>query len=511
MKSVLLFLVMICMTISLSAQWKNGYPGEERMLNSLWQKTFPVDTTLGFISKRHSKQVQNELYSNSIRQNAITHQLDSLIYMGFSENTSQWVGFFRSIFQYTAEEKLESETIQYFNEALHTWEYGDKLCYAYNKNQQLVLDSSLTWDADNGNWESNYKTNYAYDPSMQLISRTSYYWYGDLKDWYASYKTTYTYTQSNQLESEIYATWNATDLWIEMYRDEYEYDEDGLLIELVSSEKYNPHDAWRYTDRIIFEYDSLDQLSYENNYYYQDNGSWLLNSRKGNTYDANGNVVEELYESWNSINNLWRPSTLFQYTHKDGHETGYYMFTWNYLDLNWKGLYGGTAAYNEYGDISERVDLLWNEMLAEWEMREKIEYDYDFSVDFTNVLWPYPNADPSDLFQRMPTSIQFYDYDGDWVLENSALLRYSIRTAVLNLNIEPLVISPNPANEFIQFSIPGIQESSTLKVYTPDGKLLISANTFENTRISTSSLLPGWYIARIQNGKELFIGKFIKE
>jgi len=81
----------------------------------------------------------------------------------------------------------------------------------------------------------------------------------------------------------------------------------------------------------------------------------------------------------------------------------------------------------------------------------------------------------------------------------------------LTLTIEPLTMSPNPAHDFIQFSVPDVQEGSTLTVYSLDGKLMSSITAFENTQVSISSLTPGWYIARIQNGKDLYIGKFVKE
>ena len=79
------------------------------------------------------------------------------------------------------------------------------------------------------------------------------------------------------------------------------------------------------------------------------------------------------------------------------------------------------------------------------------------------------------------------------------------------LTIEPITFSPNPAHDFIQFSIPGLQEGSTLNVYSPDGKLMISTSAIENTPVSTASLTPGWYIASIQNGKDLYLGRFVKE
>ena len=496
--------------MSLSAQWKIGFPGEERLLKDIWQKPIPTDTTLAFFPGRHSKNFQEETYSNLVRQNAITHQLDSVIYEGFSDNTSQWVGTFRSAFKYNAEERLEAETVEYFNEFLHVWEYSDKFSYTYNNDQQLVQLLYNTWDTEIADWVKKYKYVYVYDLSMRLSQEIRYYWDEDTNSWYGSSKDSFTYTQSDQIETEIYSSWNEIYLWVEMYRDEYDYD-DNKLIESRSSEKYNPNDEWNYTYRTVLAYDSLGQLSYEYKYAFQDNGDWRLYARLGYSYDAQGNVLQELLESWYVTDSLWHPISLYQYTYEDGHETSYFRYDWNSLDQNWEGTYGGTAAYSAYGDITERVDLDWDEMLMEWVQGDKTEYNYDLTVDFANVLWPYPDADPSDLFHRMPTSLQFYGYEGDWILEDSVLLRYSIPTSALTLAVEPLTMSPNPAHDFIQFSIPGIQKGSTLNVYSPEGKLMISTSTFENTQVSISSLSPGWYIARIQNGKDLYIGKFVKE
>lgn len=165
MKSVLLFLVMSCMTTSLCAQWKFVNPEEGRLLRDERQKPFSMNSTLGFNSRRNLDPIQDEMYSNAVRQNAITHQLDSAIYMGISENTSQWVGFWRSGYQYTAEEKLEVETVESFNEFLHIWENSEKAFYGYNENQQVVLDSILTWDTNIGTWINSYKE------SMNMIHR----------------------------------------------------------------------------------------------------------------------------------------------------------------------------------------------------------------------------------------------------------------------------------------------------------------------------------------------------
>jgi len=510
MKSILPLLVMSCMTISLCGQWKIEYPAEELLHKGLRQKTISTDSTTGFYSRRNSKAIQDEMYSNSVRQNAITHQLDSVIYLGPSANSSQLIELFRSGFQYNAEDKLEVETHEYFNELLQTREFEDRIFYTYNENQQVALETRFTWDVENGTWINHSRREHEYD-QMRLISMTIYSWNETIKDWQGSYKFAFTYNQSHQIETEIYADWNAIDLWVEMYRDEYDYTE-GKLIELVSSQKFNPHDEWMYTYKKEFEYNSPGQLIYENNFAYQDTGNWRLYSRQGYTYDAKGYITEELSEYWNAEDNIWLPTSLDQYMYDlEGHETSYYWYNWNNTDQNWEGFYGGTTGYNQYGDRTESVDLQWNKILMDWEYREKTVFNYDLAVDFANVLWPYPESDPSDLYQRMPVSAQSYRYEGDWTLRDSTVLRYSIRTSAIMLAIETLTISPNPAHDFIQFSMPDIKENSTLNLYSADGKLITTSNIFENTKVSISALPPGFYIASIQNGNALFIGKFVKE
>jgi len=374
----------------------------------------------------------------------------------------------------------------------------------------LTKESSFIWNTEIGNWSNYYKTEYEYD-HMMSVHESRYLWNEVNNTWDGASKLSYTYNQS-QLESEIYSIWNATDQWIEKYRDEYKYAGDGLLNELVSSEKDTPYDEWRFTDRTLFEYDTFGQPILLTHFYYPFNGDWTLNARTNITYDSSGNITEILSEIWSPENNLWQPSTHAEYTYDmGGYETGYFWYHWNEIDQIWEGFYGGTAAYNEFGDYTERVDLGWNDIKTDWEPYSKIEYEYDHSISFENILWPYPNEDPYVIYQRMPTSTKGYIYEEDWEPTSSSRLRYSIRTSTLNLTIDPLTISPNPASDFIQFSIPDIQEGSTLKLYSPDGKLMISTSTYENTKVSTSGLTPGWYIARIQNGKDLYIGKFVKE
>lgn|GEM_PF-4788860 len=514
MKSVLLFLVMSCMTISLCAQWKPGHPGEERLFKEVWHNPFSKDTTSAFFPGRYSKHYQEETYANLVRQNAFTHQLDTVIKLGPSSDGLHWIEKERYIYQFNTDEKLSAVTSQFFNEVLHTWEYGYRISYDYNDDHKVTRQLTSTWNVYSGSWIEKDKIEYEYDHLMRLIHETAYYpWNEALNSWDGFSKVSFTYyNQSNQVEIETNYNWNSIDLWIEASKNEIFYSPERKMTEMLLSRKSSLDAEWIYTDRTVFEHDTAGQLIFITYSSYLDNGNWKADGRYHYAYDTNGNVAEELSQFWDEGVNNWQPSSLAQYTFDgQGNELSFTWFNWDDITLTWQGLYRATTVYNEYGDYTEVIYQAWEKDIMEWIIRTKIEYEYDLSVLRDNILLPGLNEVQDPTNKRMPTGSRITNYEDVWGSLQLSILRYSIRTSALSLTIEPLTMSPNPAQDFIQFSIPDTQEGSTLNVYSPDGKLMISTNIIENTQVSTSSLSPGWYIARIQNGKDLYLGRFVKE
>lgn len=74
-----------------------------------------------------------------------------------------------------------------------------------------------------------------------------------------------------------------------------------------------------------------------------------------------------------------------------------------------------------------------------------------------------------------------------------------------------VAVSPNPAGQFIQIDLKGIQAASTtVQVYDLMGKLCLSMSP-DNNRIDIGSLQPGMYIIRINDGTKQASGRFVKE
>jgi len=86
-------------------------------------------------------------------------------------------------------------------------------------------------------------------------------------------------------------------------------------------------------------------------------------------------------------------------------------------------------------------------------------------------------------------------------------------TAVADVNAlySVLKCSPNPADYYIQLELKNSTAATIpVQVYDLTGKLCLSAQPVNN-RIDISSLQPGMYLIRVQDGTQLFTGRFVKE
>jgi hypothetical protein len=145
---------------------------------------------------------------------------------------------------------------------------------------------------------------------------------------------------------------------------------------------------------------------------------------------------------------------------------------------------------------------------------ESFKYEYEYRNDSSYRSLDY-NTWQGDGWAPSNTTLIYVDKSGNLYSHNSCYhmdMIYLSEVDVPEIIHNPdFIVSPNPANNFIELSsIPTVtQNFNCIKIYDANGNLLLLEPTFEleKQRINISSLPPGSYI--IVHGDRL--GRFVKE
>lgn len=96
----------------------------------------------------------------------------------------------------------------------------------------------------------------------------------------------------------------------------------------------------------------------------------------------------------------------------------------------------------------------------------------------------------------------------------SSILRISLNNLITAtedfgiVNFKEMKIFPNPVEEFLHIDLE--DKNGTLKVFDVHGKLIIVTKYKQKEGINVSSLGQGLYFISLQNGRNVYNGKFVK-
>lgn len=378
------------------------------------------------------------------------------------------------------------------------------------------LDSLVVQLPDANDVLQNYSKSYfRYDITGNLKSSIDYFWDTNVSAWVPDERWTIVYNQNGLAESLVMHDWDeSASAWVLSGRELRAYNNAGLQTESVFTSWDANSNLWVNDYRIVYEYDSNDQLISVSDFLFNDTA---------NNWDP-FSIWEYEY-----LNGLVSKRTLFLYSgmQKDLQQKEEYtynandlltetnIFIWNAAWL----LQGQTTyAYNSDGELIEEVNFVNGTALIP---ETKLVYSYPFSVDMDMLVLP----DLLNGFNSMPdqdilANTSEYSYNSStqsWELVSKSMVYFSefdeTVTALLPPSNDGIQFSvyPNPAIDYIKISSEVISEHAvSLEVMDLYGNKVFDVEQFEMSEsISLSGLQKGVYFVRLIKNGEINAQKFV--
>ncbi|HIA06674.1 MAG TPA: T9SS type A sorting domain-containing protein [Flavobacteriales bacterium] len=176
--------------------------------------------------------------------------------------------------------------------------------------------------------------------------------------------------------------------------------------------------------------------------------------------------------------------------------------------------------------VSFTADLDNSDVHVDWTVASQTNNDY-FNIqrsidgfdweDIANVAgagsssqmlsYSYVDTDPylGVSYYRLKQT----DYDGNFEIFEPVAVLYDI-------DMVELLISPNPVTDAIRITTDGMvhNDLNIIRIYDVKGNMVLHNNligVLKNYSINVDALVPGIYIVKSKNRKQLGAGKFVKE
>lgn len=310
-------------------------------------------------------------------------------------------------------------------------------------------------------------------------------WY-DGTSWVNDTKYIYTYI-NGRLETKIEQYWHTSQsAWKNSWKGNYEYNSQGQLISGITQDWNSSNTSWEndikytlgytnnlYTDLIIEEWDNT-------------NSVWVNSYKYSSTRDASGLVSQGLTENYNVAASTWEPYRKYIYNHDaNGNRTEEII----------QEFYGGAWQYVQKWTLTYDNNLLVKMFLA----------TFDASANQMENIGGYEYYyNNNDLVKSI--SLKLYD-SGDLDYSSTTHIseaRFNYEpnpVSVEEVNVQDLVLYPNPANDHIQLKMEkGLIEN--IQIIDALGRTVFASQ--ENAQsnyvtIPTSHLANGIYFLRINN------------
>ena len=267
----------------------------------------------------------------------------------WDEDDEQWVLSSQTISTFNSGSQIIEKLFQDWSGL--EWTSSGRNTWTYGNNGYLTSELLENWSYSNEQWVNYSKTEYINDSNGNQTERTVIEYHeipGFTQVWWNKGHFTYTYDSANKLTEAINQTWSS-DHWSNSSRYTYTYDASGNLSVMLGEGWY--FSTWLNENLTSYSYNSsgveeeiLHQHwddpdrngSYEwtNNQRQQNNinannlidgiqwqrwasTDWQYTEKKVFTFDADFNIIEILYQEWDTGINYWISSEQTFITYKN--------------------------------------------------------------------------------------------------------------------------------------------------------------------------------------------------
>ena len=393
----------------------------------------------------------------------------------------------------------------------NNFSFGSKSIYTRNENGQLTERIDQDWDSETQKWVNGTRIKQFYDNEGGLVQATIETWNSGSSVWVNSSNQTYSW--EGNVRTVTVQNWNTnTETWENDMRLVYHFEDlaggsiatksfssstpmlnptttnsMGLLLVLFEILSFDG-EQWVYYFRTSYSFNSALQLLYQlsqlfmvsesnSSAYVAQNqlpyvksvteGSWVNSDKTSYSYDANGNVIQEKDQEWDSEAGQWQDLSQCDYV------------------------------FNSNNEETESFCKSWDTELSQW-MNSSRSFDF-FEETIGYRTWEY--------------SQWWSTYDNAW--QNSSRTDYfwqafvPVSSVLEELNT--ISVYPNPTRGKIRVETKTGMLTGIAKVYAQNGVLLKTEVLDATKEIDFSDYANGLYLLTITNEKGIWREKIVKE
>lgn len=400
---------------------------------------------------------------------------------------------------------------------------GDEWGNDFSEMYTFRRDSANQLFSDNG-----YKSVFEYDANMKELSRT--YYYLDNSNWVLDLKWEITYNgQGQAVKFSRYIL--VSNVLQENYRITRTFNTNGYLIEQLEQQVSNGVATNVYNK--IYTRDANGNLT---DYIYQtwNNNTWVNNSRTISTF-ITGTALADTVVRYDWVSNAWRPLSRDVNTYNtNGLNTLQNIEAYNTNTQLWDNYRKIEKSYNASGKISSWDDYSW---IGSWKLLVELSYttytgdyygrcirkEYDTNTGQTENRFRYDNVFNQDGWRIKNKQYEWLNNTWQEVSYTDYTFEEVVLSGISNLNEEKFIKAyPNPftQNTFIEFETirPG---ETTIEIYNTTGQKIqqYQVNTIQGANnllwqgddMNGYTVPAGVYLVRIQNGNSLQFTRLIKQ
>ena len=215
-----------------------------------------------------------------------------------------------------------------------------------------------------------------------------------------------TFDASNNILTTTQLAW-IDSAWANSEFNTYTYDVHGNMLTNLFQTWDDTSSSWQNYDNIIYTYDAAgNQLSYTIQVF--ESGAWVNNTKYVYTYDASNNQLTNLYLTWNTTSASWDSNNVVTNTYTPANKIATATSQiWSSTISSWINGLQTQYDYNTANNLTEYVDFFW--MDSAWQVSDRDTNTYDGSGHLLSTLtegWGF-----TSMVWGAPSSGVFYsDY-----------------------------------------------------------------------------------------------------
>lgn len=231
-----------------------------------------------------------------------------------------WTNSYKNTYWYNAGGKITQTIYQNWDLTLVSWINNSKSNSTYNSNGDITTYISQRWDNTASIWKNYYRNTYSYNGNNQYAEGIFQTWNDVAAAWDNSNKFDYTYSTNGECTGGTDFSWDGSS-WQNNYMitNVIWYNWSGSLFNQENKltsylEQSWDSSAWVNHFNYNMSYDAFGNSTMNTEFIWQNN-AWAINYESNDvyTYDVNNNIMQDIWQRWNSITQTLVNDTKYDY------------------------------------------------------------------------------------------------------------------------------------------------------------------------------------------------------